>query len=559
MAKPGYRRRDDKKIVFCGPPHQHPIRPEPTGLMKGYLSRPSGRGKVFLVGAGPGDVGLLTLRARECIARADVIVHDSLVNPVILGWAREDAEIINMGKRGTGGHVNQEGITGTVIEHSLQGKAVVRLKGGDPFIFGRGAEEAQALARLSIPFEVVPGVTAAGAVAAYGGIPLTHRDLVSQATLITGHPDSRIRWDRIGPATGTLVVYMGLSNLPHITEMLIKGGWSPDTPAAVISRGTLGDQKVLTASLLHVFEETKRELLTTPALVIIGQVVDLRDTLRWFEDKPLFGCRILITGSKTQSFALARTLEGLGALSIMLPVFRVIRPDSWEELDHALENLGSYDYLIFPSINSVTFFFRRFSEKGKDIRELVTLGIGALGENTVNALSRRLLKVDLSAPNGGVEDFSAIIRAERIQGKRILIPGHRGSRGQVARILREMGNEVIIADTYRIVDEEIDVHQLRKVLRTPGIDLAIFTSPVAVRNFCAVTRGEPWESMVKSLKIATVGPLTAKEAIFSGLTPSVIPRHFTVSGLVSEIVEKMGHGRGSLPNAEPALEEAAIR
>jgi len=523
-----------------------------------FSSTTKKKGKVFLVGAGPGDVGLLTLRAKECIARADVIIYDSLVNPIILGWAREDAEIINMGKKGGGEHVPQEKITTVLIENALKGKTVVRLKGGDPFIFGRGGEEAQKLSAGDIPFEVVPGITSAVAVSAYSGIPLTHRDFVSQVTLLTGHPDSRIRWENIGPDSGTLVIYMGLTNLPYITEMLIKGGWSTDTPVALISRGTFGDQKVLTAPLGQIIEETKKKDFKTPALVIIGQVVELRGIIKWFEKKPLFGRRVLITGSKQQAFQLARNLEELGAVSIMLPTIKVTPPDSWEDLDRALDNLHEHHYIIFPSINSVKFFFRRFSERNKDIRELNNISLGAIGENTINKLSERMLKVDLLSPHAGIEDFFEMIQAIGLKGKRILIPGCKESKGQISDFLQKMGNKIITADTYRIIDEEINSQELRKALVSPGIDLAIFTSPASVRNFYTITRGEPWEKIVGRLNIAAVGPLTAEEASLSGLNTTIIPEHFTVSCLITEIVSKFGQETGFFKESEFFLDQANL-
>lgn len=558
MAKSPNRGKDSKITYLPAPPKYFPSESDPLEPQKNISLPEKQKGKVFLVGAGPGDIGLVTLRAKECIARADMIVHDSLVNPLILGWASEDAEIVNMGKKGWGEHVAQEKITTFLIENALKGKTIVRLKGGDPFIFGRGGEEAQKLTERDIPFEVVPGITSAVAVSAYSGIPLTHRDFVSQATFLTGHPDSRIQWDTIGPDAGTLVIYMGLSSLSRITEMLIKGGWSSDTPVALISRGTFGDQKVLTAPLNRIAEESQKKNFKTPALVIIGQVVTLREKIKWFEKKPLFGRHILITGSKQQAFHLARNLEELGALAIMLPTIKVTSPDSWDNLDRALDNLQQYQYVIFPSINSVKFFFHRFSERGKDIRDLYNVKLGAIGENTITELSNRILKVDLPSPHAGLEELFEMIRAIGLQGRKVLIPGHKGSKGQLADFLSAMGNEVITVDTYRIIDEEINAQELRKALVSPGIHLVIFTSPTSVRNFYSVTRGEPWEKIVKSLKVATVGPLTAKEAIVSGLNPTIMPSHFTVSSLVAEIVNKLGRKENSFTEGEFSLDRANL-
>ncbi|WAC08590.1 MAG: uroporphyrinogen-III C-methyltransferase [Thermodesulfobacteriota bacterium] len=514
------------------------------------------KGKVFLVGAGPGDIGLVTLRAKECIARADVIVHDSLVNPIIFGWAREDAEIVNMGKKGWGVHVPQETITTALIEHALQGKTVVRLKGGDPFIFGRGGEEAQKLAEQGIPFDVVPGVTSAVGVSAYSGIPLTHRDFASQVTFFTGHPDSRIKWENIPSDAGTLVIYMGLANLPYISEKLIQGRWSPDTPVALISRGSLGDQEVLTAPLKRIAKEAKKRKIITPVLAVIGKVVTLREKIKWFENKPLFGLRILVTGSKQQAFELAKNLEELGAVPIMLPTIRVTYPDSWEDLDSALDHLHDYHCIIFPSINSVKCFFHRFAERDKDIRELSNIVLGAIGENTINEFVKRMLKVDLPSPHAGMKDFFAMIKAKGLKGKKILIPGCKESRGELAEFFQEMGNKVVTVDAYKITDEKINAQELRKALVSPGIDLIIFTSPASVRNFRALTQGRLWEKILSTLKVATVGPLTAKEAVLSGLSPAIIPKRFTIASLIAEIAKKLGQEKVCLMESELLLDQA---
>ena len=502
--------------------------------------KPRGLGKVFLVGAGPGDVGLLTLRARECVVRADCIIHDSLVNPIILGWAREDAEIINMGKKGWSTHVSQKEITEVLVQKAQAGNLVVRLKGGDPFIFGRGGEEAERLAQEEIPFEVVPGITSAVAVSAYCGIPVTHRGFVSHATLLTGHPNSRIHWDTIPPDSGTMVIYMGLANLSNITTMLIKGGWSPDTPVALVHRGTLGDQQVITAPLQHVVSSAKEQAIKTPVLTIIGQVVSLREQLKWFEQKPLFSRRLLVTGSRQQAFQLARNLEELGAVAHMLPTMKVTRPHSWKSLDTALQSLDTFDYIVFPSINSVKFFFRRFKEHQYDIRDLQGIGLGAIGDNTINELTGRLLTVELPSPQAGLDDFFAMIQKKGITGKRILIPGSKESKGRIAAFLKKLGNDIVTPNTYRLVDEEIDAQRLRKALADPGVDLVVFTCPTSVRNFCSITAGEPWGTITQELNVAAVGPLTAQAATDAGLNPTIIPSQFTLSSLIAEIVKTLG-------------------
>lgn len=505
---------------------------------------PRGPGKVYLVGAGPGDAGLLTLRGRECVVRADCIIHDSLVNPIILGWARDDAEIINMGKKGWSTHVSQEEITEVLVRKAQAGLIVVRLKGGDPFIFGRGGEEAERLAQEKIPFEVVPGITSAVAVSAYCGIPVTHRGFVSHATLLTGHPNSRIEWDAIPPDSGTMVIYMGLANLPNITAMLMKGGWDPDTPVALVHRGTLGDQQVLTAPLQHIVQKAEEQSIKTPVLTIIGQVVSLREQLKWFEQKPLFSRRMLVTGSKQQAFQIARNLEELGAVAHMLPTMKVTRPHSWKSLDASLQSLDTFDYIVFPSINSVKFFFRRFKEQAYDIRDLQGIGLGAIGKNTINELTGSMLTVDLPSPEAGLEEFFTLIKERGITGKRILVPGSKEAKGRIASFLKKLENDVVTPSTYRLVDEEIDAQKLRKALAAPGVDLVVFTCPTSVRNFCSITSGEPWGTLTNDLKVAAVGPLTAQAATDAGLKPTIIPSQFTLSSLIAEIVKTLGWGHG---------------
>jgi len=405
---------------------------------------------------------------------------------------------------------------------------------------------------------VVPGITSAVAVSAYSGIPLTHRDFVSQTTFLTGHPESRIEWDTIAPDSGTLVVYMGLANLPHITTMLMKGGWSAQTPVALVHRGTFGDQRVLAAPLFSVVDEAKKNSIKTPILIIIGQVVSLREKLKWFEQKPLFSRRILVTGSKEQAFQIARNLEELGALALMLPTIRVSKPRSWKELDNALDQLDRFEYIIFPSINSVKFFFRRFDERNHDIRDLRGIALGAIGENTVNDLRRRMLKVTLPSPQAGLDDLFAAIENQGIRGKTILVPGSKESKGRIAGFLKKTGNHVVTANTYRLIDEAINSQNLRKALASPGVDLVIFTCPTSVRNFCSATRGEPWEKVVKELTVAAVGPLTAQAAAVAGLKPTIVPSEFTLSSLITAIANTVGWQQGNFEARAFFLDQANL-
>ena len=318
-------------------------------------------GKVFLVGAGPGDPGLLTLKAKQCIQEAHVVIYDYLANRTFLQYASENAEIIYVGKKGGDHTMKQEDINALIIEKTANGKTVVRLKGGDPFIFGRGGEEAQELIKAGVPFEVVPGVTSAISVPAYAGIPLTHRDYTATVAFVTGHEDptkekSNIRWDKLATAAGTLVFLMGVGNIAKIADRLIACGRSSLTPAAVIRRGTMSDQLTVTGTLENIAERTGNAGIRPPAIIVVGEVVTLREELNWFETKPLFGKRIIVTRAREQASGFLQKLASLGAECIEFPTIQVIPPDSWEPLDRAIEHLSDYAWVLFTSPNGVKVF-----------------------------------------------------------------------------------------------------------------------------------------------------------------------------------------------------------
>src|SRR5512140_1184060 len=330
-------------------------------------------GKVYLIGAGPGDPGLITVKGLECVKKADVIIYDYLANERLLDHRRPEAELVYVGKQGGKHTLPQDDINVLIVERAKGGKIVARLKGGDPFIFGRGGEEAEELADDGIPFEVVPGVTAATSVPTYAGIPLTHREHTASVAFVTGHEDptkeeSKVHWDKLATGVGTLVFFMGMKNLQNIVDNLVTHGRSAETPIALIQWGTRTDQRVVTGMLKDIVAKVKEAKLGPPAIIVVGEVVKLRQKLNWYESKPLFGKRVLVTRSRDQASVFAEMLIDRGATTIEFPTIDVVPPASWEELDQAIGEIESFNWLILTSANAVRFFMERLRSLGRDIR-----------------------------------------------------------------------------------------------------------------------------------------------------------------------------------------------
>ncbi|MCP5003127.1 MAG: uroporphyrinogen-III C-methyltransferase, partial [Planctomycetes bacterium] len=356
---------------------------------------------VYLVGAGPGDPGLITVKGMSCIKKADVVVYDYLVSKSLLKNVRRDAEIIYVGKKGSSHTMEQEDINQLLADKAKENKIVTRLKGGDPYVFGRGGEEGIVLKEQNIPFEVVPGITAAIATPAYAGIPVTHRSYTSTFGLITGHEDptkdqSEIDWERLSTGIGTLTFYMGIKNLPNIVEQLTSHGRSPDTPAAVIRWGTTTSQKTVVGTLANIVEKAKD--IKPPAITIVGDVVKLRDQLNWFETRPLFGKTIVVTRSRDQASEFSDMLFDLGAEVIEFPVISITGPDNFEPLDKEIKDLGSTDWIIFTSVNGVDSFFQRIFDLGGDVRDLKGVRICSIGPATTERVKEFHVKVDCQPP-----------------------------------------------------------------------------------------------------------------------------------------------------------------
>ena len=495
-------------------------------------------GKVYLVGGGPGDPGLITQKGRDCLAQAEVVVYDRLLDEQLLKVVSPKAEKVYVGKA-AGKHTrSQSEINQLLVEKAKEGKTVVRLKGGDPFVFGRGGEEAGALADNAISFEIVPGITSSVAVPAYAGIPVTHRQLSSSLAVITGHEapgkgSSSINWEKLATAVDTLVFLMGMKNLPEIVAKLIKHGRSPDTPVAVIKEGTTPEQETVVGCLKDIVARVREHHLTPPAVIVVGEVVRLREKLRWFDNRPLFGKRILVTRARHQASALSQLLIERGAQPIELPVISIQPVPDTRELDCTISNLAQYHWLIFTSANGVEAFFERLEVLKLDSRALGGLKVGAIGPATTQALRARGITADYVPEVYSSEGLIAGLKSYPVGGKRFLLPRADIADEELARGIRELGAEVHEIAAYRTVPQPEAMAQARWVLLSGKIDVITFTSSSTVSNLVAVFNKEL--PAINRAKVACIGPKTAETAAKAGLKVDIVASEHTVHGLVAAI------------------------
>jgi uroporphyrinogen III methyltransferase / synthase len=494
-------------------------------------------GKVYLVGAGPGDLGLVTLRAKQCIENADVIVYDHLANPDVLGWARENAEIVYAGKQ-PGKSRTQEEITKLLIEKAREGKLVVRMKGGDPFVFGRGAEEAQEIADAGIPFEIVPGITSAIAGPAYAGIPVTHRAHNSHVTFFTGHEDptkteSAIDYAALAKLGGTQVMLMGVERLASVTTEMLRHGVRADLPVALVRWATTGRQQTLTGALSDIAKKAVANSFEAPAVAVFGDVVSVREKLNWYEKRPLLGKRIVVTRTRKQASALSNQLRALGAHVIELPTIRIEPPINLREFAELVQDAHIYDWIVFTSVNGVEAFFDIFFKLYDDAREIGGVRIAAIGPATAQRVKDFHLHVDLQ-PNEFVAE--AVVREFKKQGsvenERILVVRAEKSRDVLSKELSAARAIVDEASAYRTVPETRDTSGVQRQLIQDGADLITFTSSSTVENFLAL--GLPWP---QGMRIASIGPITSKTVREHGLNVDVEARQHDIDGLVRAIRE----------------------
>ncbi len=497
------------------------------------------KGRVFLVGAGPGDPGLLTLRGRDVLSKADVVIYDALINSQILQWARPGAARVFVGKQSSSHTKEQSEINALMVRKARAGNLVVRLKGGDPFLFGRGGEEAAYLADAGVPFEVISGVTSASGVACYAGIPLTDRRLSSMVTFITGHESqgktsAPVDWARLS-REGTLVIYMGLRQLPSITDRLLRHLWDAKTPAAAIHWGSTVRQQVVEGTLGDIAGKAQSAKLTSPVLVILGKVVSLRKKVRWFDTRPLFGKKIVVTRASDQAPEFIRLLEEAGAEVISLPTIEIVPPVSWKPVDQAIDMLPAFDWILFTSINGVSMFFNRMKALGRDIRELKGIRIGAIGPKTSGRLQALGLKVDIFP-----EEYRAEALADalgKVQGQRILLARAQDARDILPKTLQDSGARLTIATVYRTLKPRGLAADLRKRLTDGEIDVVTFTSSSTVDGFMQHLGSKERKRLFQSTKAAVIGPITGDTLRDYGIQPAIHASKYTIEALAQAIIK----------------------
>ena len=493
------------------------------------------QGLVSLVGAGPGDPGLITLRGLRSIEVADVIYYDNLATPALLAHAPKGVETVYVGRKRAEHAYSQKEIHRMLIESAQSGKRVVRLKGGDPLVFGRGGEEAEALAEAAVPFEVIPGVTSAVGVGAYAGIPLTHRDWASAVTFVTGHDVEAINWSKIG-SVETLVIFMGLTSFGEIASRLIENGRSPGTPAAAIRWGTRGDQTVVEGTIDTLTAEIERTQLKPPALIVVGEVVSLRSKLNWFEKLPLFGTSVVVTRAREQSAQFREALRSLGANVIDLPTIQTEPVPDSTLIDEAINNLAAYDWLIFTSANGVRYFIERLDQSDQDLRDL-RASILAIGPATAEAIRALHLKVDFLPDQFVAEGVLATFSSYGLTGKKILLPRAAQARDVLPRELERRGAEVDVISTYRTTLPEASRILAEKVFSAKQCpDWITFTSSSTVNNFASLTPVE----QLKNVRIASIGPVTSETIRQLGLNVDIEAREYTTDGLLQALTEAVG-------------------
>ena len=495
---------------------------------------------VYLVGAGPGDEDLITIKGLNCIKAADVILYDRLANPNLLKHAKATAVLIDVGKSPNNHQYSQEEINQLLVDMAKTNGVVTRLKGGDPYVFGRGGEEVIKLKEASIPFEVVPGITSAISVPSYAGIPVTHRGLSTSFHVITGNEDptkaeSSVNYEALAKLSGTLVFLMGMANLEDIAKQLIQFGKAANTPAAIIHRGTTGRQRVVTGTLETIVEVATKNEIKAPSIIIVGAVVGLRDSLNWFEGLPLFGKRILVTRTRQQAGALTKELKALGAEVIEYPTIEIVPPEDFTNIDNTLRALHPFNYTIFTSVNGVKAFFDRLRHLKIDIRDMGLSKIIAIGTATAEALEEKGLRVEyipeVFTAEGILEGLQWVIK----KGDSVLLPRADIARKNLVEGLIQLGAEVEELEMYRTILPIHKKEELGEMLQE-GIDIITFTSSSTVTNFIEIL-GKENISALEISKIAVIGPITAETARKAGLNVAIEAKQYTIEGLVEGIRE----------------------
>lgn len=507
-------------------------------------SRSKSSGICYLVGSGPGDPGLLTLRAKQCIEEADVVAYDYLSGSDLLCYARPDAETIYVGKKAKNHALPQGDINALLAEHVAAGKVVTRVKGGDPIVFGRGGEEAEYLHERGLRFEIVPGISSSISGPAYAGIPVTHRAFVSQFTVFTGHEDptkveSSLDFKKLAQADGTKVMLMGVQRLREICAEFIKEGAKPDLPVALVRWATTNRQQTITGTLETIADVADACQFKAPAVAVFGEVVSLRDKLNWFENRPLFGKRIVVTRTRKQAGALSEKLCRLGADAFEIPTIRIEKPDDMLEFGHMVQDAHTYSWLVFTSPNGVTAFFDVFFRLYKDAREIGGARIAAVGPGTAKKIAEYHLGTDVMPEENFVAEglVEALIAKEgTVENLTFLWVHGKEGRDVIHSALTEKGAIVDEAIAYKTEPETEDINGGRARMAEEGADVITFTSSSTVENFFKLGLDLP-----ENVKLASIGPITSKTIIEHGHKVDIEAKESNIQGLVDAIVEYYGN------------------
>jgi uroporphyrinogen III methyltransferase / synthase len=497
---------------------------------------------IYLVGSGPGDPGLFTLKGVRCMQEADVVVYDRLAPRALLGYAKLEAEKTYVGKKPGKPTMAQEEINDLLVEKGRSGMTVVRLKGGDPYIFGRGGEEALALQRAGLPFEVVPGVTSGVAAPAYAGIPITHRNVATSVAFVTGHEDPTkssqdVDWEKLANGADTLVLYMGVGRLEEISTELIGAGRKPDTPVACVRWGTVPEQRTITGTLQDIADRVAEAGLKPPAIIVVGDVVALREKgLDWYERRPLFGRRVVVTRARAQAGELSRDLEKLGAEVHEFPTIEINPPGDFGPLDAAIRDLDSFSLIVFTSVNGVEAFLERLQHHGLDFRALPRAAkVAAIGPATAERIERAGLRVDVVPEEYRAEALVDALGTDSLAGERILIPRAKVAREILPEKLREAGAEVIVPPAYESVPSSEGKEKLSVRLQSGEVDCVTFTASSTVDNFVGAFGAEEAARLLEGTRVACIGPITAGTARKHGLRVDAEAREYTIPGLIEAV------------------------
>jgi len=504
-------------------------------------------GKVYLVGAGPGDPGLLTTRAAELIAAADLIAVDALVSKDITSSFPAAAEVVYVGKRASAHTLPQDKINLLLVEEAKKGKTVVRLKGGDPFVFGRGGEEAEELVAAGVPVEIVPGISSSIAGPAYAGIPVTHRSYATSLTLVTGHESDEstgIDWPVVARLQGTIVFMMGFGNLSMIVRKLTENGMPAQRPVAVISKATTREQRTVAGTLSNIENRVAGANLPTPALIVVGEVVKMHDVINWFETKPLFGKRIVVTRAREQASELKKSLEDAGAQVLQFPTIEIAPPESYDSLDRIIDAITDYQWVIFTSSNGVRSFFDRLREHGDDARSLAGVMVAAVGESTAADLRARGINPDLVPDKFQSTALLPLLEADQ-KGIRTAVIRAAEGREELIEELRRRGGEVDLGVAYRTVAADYDIDELRKLIGENAIDAVTFTSASTVDHFFGRLSADERSRISSRALLASIGPTTTEAIRRYGRGPDIEAKNATIAALLDAVTGALAGASGS--------------